>query len=113
MDLGTAYAYADAFANALLADDEDVLGSSLRPDPEAQVSRGVSGYLRGEPKLLGTLEMLPRPIKTAEVLSVSPPLESNECISIIRVSGRRQEVLLRVVWVEHETQVLIKSAEIV
>lgn len=112
LDLGTVYAYADAFANALLADDEDVVGNSLRPTVGGEVSEAIAGYLCEEPSLVGALQLLPRPIERAEVLSVSPPLEGDECIVVTKVSGPHEEALLRAVWIQSGIQPLIRSAQI-
>jgi hypothetical protein len=95
-----------------LADDEDVFGSSLRPSLGGQVPEPVAGYLCDEPSIVIALELLPRPIERTEVLSVSPPVEGDECISVIRVSGPREEVLLRAVWMESGIQPLIQSVQI-
>jgi hypothetical protein len=112
LDLGTVYAYADAFSNALLAEDEDVFGSSLRPSLGGGVPEAIAGYLCDEPSIVVALELLPRPIERTELLSVSPPVEGDECISVIRVMGEREEVLLQAVWIESGIQPLIESVQI-
>jgi hypothetical protein len=113
LDLGTVYAYADAFAKALTEHDVDVVGNSLHPDSERQVPEEIAGYLGEDPSITGVLQMLPRPIEKAEVLSVSLPLGSDRCISLIRLSGSGEEVRLQAVWRESGTQPLIESAQIV
>jgi hypothetical protein len=63
MDVGSVHAQADGFARAVAADD------SVR----------VSGYVPQElkKKVAKVLGGLPRPIRTAEIVSVTPPRMSD------------------------------------
>jgi hypothetical protein len=44
LDVGAVYAYADAFAHVVLADNEDVLGNSLWSNGETNVPDLVASY---------------------------------------------------------------------
>jgi hypothetical protein len=85
MDVDSVHAQADGFARAVAAED----------------SARFSGYLSHElkKKLAKVLGGLPRPIRTAEVLSVTPP-EDERCISVTRFNGFRGGVLLQAHWAE-------------
>jgi hypothetical protein len=75
------------------------------------LSSYCSESLKGE--VAGFLKALPSPIERAEILSVTPPLESGECISVTRFFGPQEEVLFRAVWVESDNQLLMQAAQIV
>ena len=69
LDVGTVYAYAAGFAHAVSNQDSVLISSYLSEEVKASI-----------PKVLGGL---PVPIRTAEVLSVTPP-EDDRCISLTR-----------------------------
>jgi hypothetical protein len=72
-----------------------VSGSSLRSDLLATVSDELASYLSEErsESVVAILGTLPRPTAGAEVLDITPPLESGECVSVTQVSGPHEEVL--------------------
>jgi hypothetical protein len=115
LDVGAVYAYADAFAHAVLDDDEDVLGNSLLLNGETNVPDLVASYFSEKLKgnVVGLLRRLPRPLDEAEILSVTPPLGSSECVSVTRFSGPQEGVLFRAVWIESENQLRMEAAQIV
>jgi hypothetical protein len=116
LDVGTVQAYADGFAEALVAGDRDLIADAPGKEPKADVNDLVASYLIEEVEanitaILGTLSL---PIDTAEVLCVNVnPMDSREFISLTRLSGPHEELLLRAVWIESWHQLLIRTAQIV
>jgi hypothetical protein len=116
LDVGTVQAYADGFAEALVADDRDLIADASGKEPKADVNDLVASYLIEEVEanitaILGTLSL---PIDTAEVLCVNVnPMDPREFISLTRLSGPHEELLLRAVWIESWHQLLIRTAQIV
>ena len=88
MDVGSVHAQADGFARAAAADDGDRVFSYWSPELKKELAKVLGG--------------LPRPIRTAEVLSVTP--WEDECISLSRFSGFRGGVLLQAHWAEANGQ---------
>jgi 23S rRNA C2498 (ribose-2'-O)-methylase RlmM len=98
MDVGEVMAYADGFGRAVAADKKELISRYVKHEEEKRVSE--------------VLELLPRPIEAAEVLQVELR-DSGESISLIRFSGRREEVRLRAVWVgDGDQAILIRAARI-
>jgi hypothetical protein len=116
LDVGTVQAYADGFAHALVADDQDLIADAPDKEPKPAVNDLVASYLIEEleaniPAILGVLSY---PIDTAEVLCVNVnPMDSREFISLTRLSGPHAELLLRAVWIESWHQLLMRAAQIV
>lgn len=116
MDVGTVQAYADGFAQALVADHQDLIADAPDKEPKADVNDLVASYLIEEleaniTSILGTLSL---PIDTAEVLCVNVnPADSREFVSLTRLSGPHEEFLLRAVWIESWHQLLMRAAQLV
>lgn len=89
MDVATVVKRADGFASAVAAEDSDVILSYL-----AEKQRGSINQILGA---------LPRPIRSAEVLNVTPP-EEDQCRSLTRFNGFRGGVLLRAIWRQGQQQ---------
>ena len=89
MDVDSVHAGADGFARAVAADDSDRISAYLSQELEKKVAKVLGG--------------LPRPIRTAEVLSVTAP-EGERCISVTRFNGFRGGVLLQAHWEEADAQ---------
>jgi hypothetical protein len=96
VQVGEVMAYADGFGRAVAAEDKELISHYVCREDAATIAE--------------VLESLPRPIESAEVLQVEL-LESGESVSIMRVSGRHDQVRMRTVWVEDSEQaILVKAA---
>lgn len=116
MDVGTVQAYAKGFAQALVADDQDPTAEARDRDPKADVNDLVASYVieELEANITAILGTLSRPINTAEVLCVNvDPVNPREFVSLTRLSGPHEELLLRAVWIESWQQLLMRAAQVV
>ncbi|MEA2507642.1 MAG: hypothetical protein QOH48_2260 [Actinomycetota bacterium] len=106
MDVRGVLEYADGFAQAVVAEEQDLISSYL--------SRGI------EVQIAEVLNALPRPIEEIEVQIVNPlaskrfnPLVSVEFVSVTSFAGPQGRALLRAVWTEGQRHLLVQKVEIV
>jgi hypothetical protein len=106
VDIGEVYAFAQGFASAVVANDDDLIASYLCED----LADDTSGHLAG-------VQRLPTSSLEAEVLFVRPlggefdPAAATELVSLTSFVGTQEEVLVRAVWVQ-EPRILIRALRI-
>jgi hypothetical protein len=99
LEVETVLECARGFARAVEAEDRDLISSYLSEQLKGVIAEVLGG--------------LPRPIRTTEVLNVTPP-EDERCTSLTRFCGFRGGVLLRALWTEPQPQqLLIRRTQIV
>jgi hypothetical protein len=98
LDVEEVMAYADGFVRAVATEKKELIARYVSEEYEA--------------KVVEVLDALPRPIETTEVLQVTV-LESGESVSVTHFSGPREEVRMRIVWIEDGEQMpVIRDARI-
>lgn len=104
MDIGELLSFANAFSHAIVSADRDLIASYVCEEAEADLD--------------DQLGILP-PLDMAKVLLVTPlgdtsrPLSAKEFVSVINFWGKRDEVLLRAVWVQNAHQPLVRKLQVV
>lgn len=97
MDVGKVMTHAEGFGHAVMRDEKQLISHYLSHGDKASVNEA--------------LQLLPRPIDSVEVLQVELR-EAREWITLMRFSGRRDEVRLRAEWVENGEAIHIRGARI-
>jgi hypothetical protein len=93
MDQETVRLHAQAHGDAVVANDLGQAGSDLTPEAQKEAP--------------GVMGKLPRPVSTAEVMTVET--QGDECIAKIRYSGEGSTVIVESRWTERDGRPMIVS----